>query len=576
MMEQNKPKRKKSNQMQVLKTTPIKKISTLCLFFSTFILTSNAQKVPESMGVVVNTEYSELNPVIAPDGKTFYFGRKNHPQNKFGVAGTETVKGSQDIWFSENIMGAWSTARRMSEILNRDQYNTILSVSPDGQTILLKGSYVNGQYDARGFSITQKNEFSWDIPVKVNIPKYNKMSKGQNEYAFLSNDGKTILMAFSEDKKSDEDDIYATFKNKDGSWSEIIGLGSDINTNYTETTPFLAADGKTMYFSSNRPGGLGNNDIYVTKRLDETWINWSEPINIGSPINTDAYDAYYSVAAAGDYAYFVSDKNSLGKKDIFRLKLDSQNILFDTTKIIASNDPNKSKSNKKTLSSNDKNAVQNNTDNNKVAEPVVLLSGKIIDAKTGKVPQNASVIYEDLSTGKEIGTAKPDPQTGKYTIVLPYGKNYGITAKGKGIIASSQNLDLRKIKAGYLELSDKDITTTPLEQGAKVTMNNIFFEFGKATLKSESFTELNRIADLLKENPDTRIEIGGHTDDVGTDEVNNKISLERADAVKSYLLEQKINVKRIDSKGYGKMQPKVPNTSPENQAINRRVEFKIL
>ncbi len=576
MMVQNKIKRKKNRQMHsITKNICTQKTSILSTFFSIICFFTFSQNTPENMGVVINSEYLELNPVIAPDGKTFYFGRKNHPQNKFGVAGIETVKGSQDIWFSENIMGAWTTARRMSEILNRDQYNTILSVSPDGQTILLKGSYTNGQYDGRGFSITQKNEFSWNIPQKVNIPKYNKLSKGLNEYAFLSNDGKTILMAFSENKKSNEDDIYATFKNRDGSWSEIISLNSDINTNYTETTPFLAADGKTMYFSSNRPGGLGNNDIYVTKRLDETWINWSEPINIGPPINTDAYDAYYSVAAVGDYAYFISDKNSMGKKDIFRLKLDSKNILSDTTKIIASNNPKSKNSKKKTITDLTENN-KNTENNNKVAEPVVLMSGKIIDTKTGKVPPNASVIYEDLSTGKELGSALPDPQTGKYKIVLPYGKNYGITVKAKGMLSTSQNLDLRKLKGGYLELNDKDINTSPIEQGAKVTMNNIFFEFGKAALKPESYTELNRIAELLKENPATKIEIGGHTDDVGSDEVNNKISLERADAVKKYLAQQQINASRIDSKGYGKTQPKVPNNSPENQAINRRVEFKIL
>ena len=301
--------------------------STLQIFCTiSFLCVQNswikAQNKPESIGSAVNTEYSELNPVMSPDGKILFFGRKNHPQNKFGMAGTEQISGSQDIWYSESLMGAWTTARRMSENLNRDQYNTIYSVSPDGQTILVKGAYVNGQYETRGFSIAKKSATGWDIPKKMEIPKYEKLSRGKNEYGYLSNDGKTLLMAFSEKKNSDEDDIYASFLEKDGSWSQPMNLGDDVNTNFTETTPFLAADGKTLYFSSNREGGKGSNDIWVCKRKDETWIHWTEPTNIGEPINTDQYDAYYTISAAGDYAYFISSNNSVGKKDIFRLKID--------------------------------------------------------------------------------------------------------------------------------------------------------------------------------------------------------------------------------------------------------------
>ena len=197
--------------------------TTLQILFSVSLLTVQnafltAQNKPESIGTAVNTEYSELNPVISPDGKTLYFGRKNHPQNKFGMAGTEQIAGSQDIWYSESLMGAWTTSRRMSEALNRDQYNTIYSVSPDGQTILIKGAYVNGQYETRGFSIAKKSTTGWEIPKKIEIPKYEKLSRGKNEYGYLTNDGKTLLMAFSEKKNSDEDDIYASFLEKDGSW----------------------------------------------------------------------------------------------------------------------------------------------------------------------------------------------------------------------------------------------------------------------------------------------------------------------------------------------------------------------
>lgn len=532
------------------------------LFAQNSLLT--AQNKLESIGSAVNTEYSELNPVMSPDGKTLYFGRKNHPQNRFGMAGTEQIAGSQDIWYSESLMGAWTTARRMSESLNRDQYNTIYSISPDGQTILVKGAYVNGQYETRGFSITKKSAAGWEIPKKLDIPKYEKLSRGKNEYGYLSNDGKVLLMAFSEKKNSDEDDIYASFLEKDGSWSEPMNLGDDVNSNFTETTPFLAADGKTLYFSSNREGGKGSNDIWVCKRKDETWIHWTEPTNIGEPINTDQYDAYYTISAAGDYAYFISSNNSVGKKDIFRLKLDQpkpiETPLTTSTPMVGGDkkpQPEKPKDIK--------------------SEPVVLVSGKVIDGKTGKVPKNAQIIYEDLTNGKELGIATPDPITGIYKVVLPYGKNYGITTKIDGYVGTSQNIDLSKITNNkYLEIEGKDMTVKPVEVGVKVEMNNIFFEFGKAALKSESYPELNRIATFFKSNTKIISEISGHTDNVGSDEVNYKLSQERAAVVRNYLLTQGVPAERLTAKGYGKTRPKVANDSPENQSINRRVEFEIL
>jgi outer membrane protein OmpA-like peptidoglycan-associated protein len=454
----------------------------------------------------------------------------------------------------------------MPESLNRDQYNTIYSISPDGQTALIKGAYVNGQYETRGFSIAKKSVSGWEVPKKINVPKYERLSKGKNEYGFLSNDGKVLLMAFSEKKNSDEDDIYASFLEKDGSWSEVINLGDDINTDFTETTPFLAPDGKTLYFSSNRDGGKGSNDIWVCKRKDETWIHWTEPTNIGEPINTDQYDAYYTISAAGDYAYFISSNNSLGKKDIFRLKIDQAKpveVPISQTSPMAG-DPQKS---------TDKKAPK--TEINKT-EPVVLVSGKVIDSKTGKVPQNAKIIYEDLTNGKELGVATPDPITGIYKVVLPYGKNYGITTIIDGYLGTSQNIDLSKITGKYLEIEGKDMTVKPVEAGATIEMNNIFFEFGKAALKPESYPELNRIATFFKSNTKIISEISGHTDNVGTDEVNNRLSQERADIVRNYLLTQGVPTERVSAKGYGKTRPKVANDTPDNQAINRRVEFEIL
>ena len=554
-----------------------------------FLLTSGflmAQKAPENLGSAVNSEYSELNPVISPDGRTLYFGRKSHPANRFGVKGSETISGSQDIWFSEKVGDTWSTARRLSDVLNRDQYNTILSISPDGQTILLKGAYVNGSYETRGFSLANKTAGGWTVPRKVEIPGYEQMSKGKNEYGYLSMDGKSILLAFSRKKNSEDDDLYVTFL-ENGKWTRPLDLGDGINTNYSETTPFLSADGKTLYFSSNRPGGQGSQDIYLTRRMDDTWQNWRKPQNIGSPVNTEEFDAYYSISAKGDFAYFMSGKGSLGKKDIFRLGL-------ETPESAGSPEGLSPKSGGKESGGKDTGGKVGNAPSDAAivesrlspsstrsvtsqeSDPVVLLSGTVLNQQTGKVPENASVTYEDLTSGKALGQAKPDPSTGKYKLVLPYGKNYGITANAKGLIPTSINIDLSTARGRYLELDDRDLSMVPLVKGNTATVNNLFFDLGKSSLKPESEPELKRILQVMKENKALVIEISGHTDNTGSDEINNKLSLERANAVKEYLLNGLIESIRIRTKGYGKLKPKADNATEEGRQINRRVEIEIL
>ena len=541
-----------------------------------------AQKAPENLGSAVNSEFSELNPVISPDGRTLYFGRKNHPANRYGVKGSETISGSQDIWFSEKVGDTWSTARRLSEVLNRDQYNTILSISPDGQTILLKGAYVNGAYETRGFSISNKTTAGWTVPVKVEIPGYEQMSKGKNEYAYLTMDGKAILLAFARKKNSEDDDLYVSFF-EDGRWTRPLELGEEINTKYSETTPFLSADGKTLYFSSDRPGGQGSQDIYLTRRLDDTWQHWRKPQNLGSPINSEEYDAYYSISAKGDYAYFMSGKGSLGKKDLFRLALESPPggglVNESEGKESGGTEAGGKVGNAPADAAMGDNRLGNTSARSVTSQdsdPVVLLSGTVLNQQTGKVPEDASVTYEDLSTGKVLGQAKPDPATGKYKLVLPFGKNYGITAKAKGLIPASTNIDLSTMKGRYLELDDRDLSMVPLVKGNTATINNLFFDLGKAILKPESTPELKRILQVMTENKSLVIEISGHTDNTGSDEINNKLSLERANAVKENLLKGGIDTARIRTKGFGKSKPKADNATEEGRQINRRVEIEIL
>lgn len=529
--------------------SPSEAMRVFFLVLFSFITTVSRAQL-ENLGTMINTEYNEIAPTISPDGKTLYFSRVSHPQNTHGV------KGSQDIWYSDlRSNGTWASARRLLAPLNKEDYNSLYSITPDGNTILIKGAYKNGVYETRGFSTSKKGNRGWSAPNQLDIPGYSKLSKGQFDCGFLSTDGKTLVMSFSEKKNSKVDDLYVSFKQKDGSWSKPVNLGKEINTEeFTETTPFLAPDGVTLYFSSDRKGGQGSNDIYYSKRIDKSWKRWSRPVNLGPNVNTDGYDAYYSISALGDYAYMVSFKDTQGKGDIVRYNLQPKQAPGDTAQAPIAVVP--------------------------APDPVAMISGKVINSQTGK-PLEATIVYEDLETGEEVGTATTNPATGEYKIVLPKGKKYSWRAVAPNFIAEGENVDLTDSTAdgkskSFSDINNKSLKMIPIEEGQIVRLNNIFFATGKSTLNPESYPELNRIAITMTENKAMFIELGGHTDNVGSDESNLKLSQDRADTVREYLIGKGVEPDRVASKGYGETVPVAKNDTPEGQQRNRRVEFKIL
>ncbi|GAB3778978.1 OmpA family protein [Spirosoma horti] len=514
--------------------------------------TASANPGVENLGNQVNSEYNEINPMISPDGKTLYFARISHPNNTHGT------KGSQDIWYSEfdPASGRWGPARRMGFPLNKDEYNCAYSITPDGNSMLIKGQYNNGTYETRGFSLSKKTPGGWSPPQKIDIPNYVNMSKGQFDCGFMSADGKVLLMAFSEKKNSKEDDIYVSFRQKDGSWTKPMDLGDEVNTKFTETTPFLAPDGATLYFSSNREGGLGSNDIYVCKRVDKTWKHWSKPVNLGPKVNTDGYDAYYTLSASGDYAYLTTFKNTLGKGDIVRVKLSDSQPDNQPGKLGGGGDD-----------------VAGKTEAPR-PDPVALISGKVINQTTGK-PVEARIIYQTLPDGAEVGEATSDPITGEYKIVLPYGQKYSMRAIAKDFIAEGDNIDLTQAK-GFQEITGKQLNMIPLVSGSVVRLNNIFFDTGKSELRPESGPELDRLVTTLNESPKMVIEVRGHTDNTGSNEINAKLSQDRADSVREYFISKGIEPDRIASKGFGESKPIAPNDTDDGRQKNRRVEFVIV
>lgn len=497
------------------------------------ITTSTIIKI-ENLGSNINTPLAELRPTISADGNLLFFICENHPANtKYN-----SIPNSQDIWYSErDSSGNWCEAVHLEYPLNTTHYNAVYWISPDNNRILIRGAFINGDYAGNGVSMSYwKKNGNWSKPEALRIRNYQKYDRGRRSGATMAHDGQTLLLYMTAEEGSFNNDLFVCFLLEDGTWSEPKSLGKKINLSKNdEMTPYLASDGVTLYFSSDRAGGLGDNDIWMTKRLDKSWQKWSEPVNLGSPINTTDWDAFFTLDAGGEYAYLTSGLNTYGESDIVRVKL------LEREK----------------------------------PDPVVMVTGNVYNKKTNQ-PLSASLIYETLPDGTEAGNSISSPVDGAFKIVLPYDKNYLIRASAENFFAISENLNLDSlIKAGYKEIH-KDLYLVPIEIGQVVRLNNVFFDFDKWNLREESFVELDRVVKLLIENPAIEIEMSAHTDSYGSDEYNYKLSDNRARSVMEYILSKGIPPYRIISQGYGETKPVVPNDTDENRQLNRRVEFKIL
>ncbi|MEZ5028125.1 MAG: OmpA family protein [Ferruginibacter sp.] len=504
------------------------------------VITASTIIQVENLGEDINTFHPEMRPTISADGNLLFFIRQNDPAN----IQYATVPNSQDIWYStRDSLGNWSKAKHLSAKVNASQYNAVYWISPDLNTILLKGAFIDGQYLGMGVSMIKKRkDNSWTNAEMLKIRKLEKFSTTPQFGASMGHNGKVLLFYMTDKKGSFDNDIYVSFLEGNDIWTAPKSLGKKINLpDYNEMSPFIAADGVTLYFASDRPGGIGEMDIWMSKRLDDSWTKWSDPVNVGKPINTEGSEAFFTLDAGGEYAYLTSSNGAYGASDIVRVKL--------LEKVM----PN----------------------------PVVLVTGNVYNAKT-KEPLSASLVYETLPDGTEVGTGVSSPVDGSFKIVLPYDKNYSIRAAADKFFAISENLNLDSlIKAGY-KVIHKDLYLAPIEIGQVFRLNNVFFDFDKYSLRPESFVELDRVVNFLNEYPNIEIEMSAHTDSKGADEYNMVLSDNRARSVMEYILSKGIAASRIVSHGYGETKPVAPNTNPDGsdnpdgRQLNRRVEFKIL
>jgi outer membrane protein OmpA-like peptidoglycan-associated protein len=477
----------------------------------------------ENLGDRVNSSQDDLGPIISTDGKTIYFARQNVSGNVGGEADDE------DIWYSKFEKGLWGFARNMGEPINSPGPDNLVAVGADNNTMLFKLS--------DGLAFRYRSGSGWTDFEKM------KIAIGSESHHFvgsLASDGHTLVFSammknnLYYDSRREENDLYVSFLDSTGVWSTPMNLGVAINTPGEESSPFLSHDGKTLYFATNGRPGYGDLDIFTTQRESDNWTQWGEPLNLGPTVNSAAFDAYYTIPAAGNFAYLVSYDGGFGKADIFRVRLGE----------------------------------------NSISKPVVLVHGKVINKKT-KQPVGASIVFEDLKSGKQAGEARSDPQTGMYQIVLPYGSNYGFRAKANGFFSVHENFNTTMMEK-FKEL-DLDLLLVPIEIGETVKLNNVFFDAGLATLKPESFAELSHLAVMMRHNPTIEIELEGHTDNQGSSEfVLQKLSEDRIASVKNFLIQRGISPDRIAGFGYGSSRFVAPSDTEENRLKNRRVEFKIV
>lgn len=580
----------------------------LLFLFCLSWLISSAQEISPRYELVkmndnVNTRYNEVSPVISPDGKTLYFVVADHPENSFGKEGT------QDIWVSTlDDKGEWTKAKHLGSPFNQNRNNAVFNFLPDGSQFI-RGTRSKNE---KGFSIAST---SGNLS-ELSVTDFDKMNKGIFYGAALSADGRQMIIYFSEKPNDKFSDLYLSSKQPDGHFSKPVKM--KISSVADDFSPFIAADQKTLYFASNRfsKDRVGGIDVYKTTRLDDSWQNWSEPVNLGRTVNTVADDAYFTIDSKGNiFTARAGAKVDGGNYDLLILRPRNINIVLTgvtynqkTKQPIPANVDVKLKELKQPINLKSGTSGKFETripevDGYNIAANATGFLPTASDYKVPKLNRDTTLhvdiyltpIAKQLSLAGDILDKKtnnkvPAPkislvQKGNPAAMAPAGDggSYKQDIPGFGWYVFNVTAE------GYLNATDsvqvvdentipviKNILMTPIEVGVTVRLKNIYFDFDKTTLKPESFVELNKVVDFLKQNSHVSVEIAGHTDSKGSDDYNLNLSQGRSQSVVDYLSSQGIDKSRLQAHGYGETKPIDTNDTDDGRANNRRVEFTIL
>jgi outer membrane protein OmpA-like peptidoglycan-associated protein len=480
---------------------------------------------PINLGPNINSEYDEYLPSLTTDEKTLVYTIQI--PKKYYTPGLND-QFQEDFFYSKSVNGNWTYAQNMGKTVNTETNEGAQSISPDGRFLYFTAC---GRQDCIGECDLYYSKWlgtEWSKPMN--------MGRTVNTISFdsqpsVSSDGKTLYFASTRDGNQSPD-IWVTIKDKNGVWGKPEKLGSEINTSGTEQFPFIHPDNTTLYFASNGFPGMGGSDIFMSKK--DAKGNWTKAVNLGYPINTDGNEMSMIVNAAGNTAYFASNRDGgYGKQDIYAFEL------YDAVR------PTK----------------------------VTYLKGIVTDENT-KVKLNAQFELIDLETKAVIVQSESDEKTGDFLVSLPTGKNYALNVSKEGYLFYSENFSLKETNNSEPYLMNVELK--PIGVGETVILKNIFFETNSFKLKNESFAELEKLVDFLTKNSKLKIEISGHTDNTGNAELNQKLSTNRAKSVYDYLITKLIAKERLSFKGYADTQAIATNDTEEGKALNRRTEFKIV
>lgn len=489
----------------------------------------------ENLGPNVNTKYPEYAPVISPDKDMIIFTSRREGS----TGGKKDEKGMyfEDIYVTYYKNGQWTPAIKLPGKINSPGHEATISLSHDGKTLFI---YKDDKGDGNIYMSKLLSNGQWSKPEKLPEPIN---SPYWESHATLAPDGRTLYFVSDRPGGYGGKDIYKSIHLGGNKWSEPENLGPTINTPYNEESPFILADGVTLYFASEGHENMGGYDIFVSTISEDGF--WSTPENIGYPINTTEDDVFYMPTADEKNAVFATSRQRRGLGD---LDINYLTIVYPKKRYIS-------------------------------------VRGRTADASTFKSLQ-ADVIFTDKETNQIIARLLTDDETGQYKITLPIGKTYIVEAKRTGYAKTTKEftIDPNEQRAfvnvdlflNYLLAEETKVRAEDLTVGEVIVLNNIYYDFDKATLRPESKEELDRLIKLMKNVPTLVIEISSHTDNIGTPEYNMKLSQARAQTVVDYLVQNGISRDRLVAKGYGATKPIASNETDEGRQLNRRTEFKIL
>ena len=502
----------------------------------------------------LNTEYDDWSPCLSADGDLLLFTSNRPNENSANNIGSY----DQDIYYSNKKSRKFKSIFPLSD-LNSSSDDVSGGLSYDGQRLLIFK-------EEDGNTDVYESELNGKYWGEVNR-KMGKKSRGGNtdkNETFASFDPPDIKVYYITDGgHSGNKNIYfsGVMNRERNIWGKGQSAGV-VNTKFQEGSVYIHPDGKTMYFSSKGHNTLGGYDIFVSY-VDDLG-HWGKPINLGYPINTPYDDLFYSATASGRYAFIASNRaGGKGGLDIYKVTYwgaDKPMTADFEDQLMAS--------------------IASPVSDNSVAEPITVeeksltvFKGKILDAIT-KNSIAADIEITINSTGEVYTSLKSNSSTGKFLLSLPAGKNYGISVAAEGYLFHSENFDLPK--GDGFNLVNKDIELKNIKVGSNIALRNVFFNSGKWDIKSDSYAELDRLVALLSDITSLKIEISGHTDNIGSVSFNELLSQRRADAVVNYLVGQGVDKKRLSAKGYGQSKPVDSNNTAEGKALNRRTEFEII